>query len=283
MKNLSETKLILSVFLFSWLFWGIGIASGQPSTMFPNLIFYMLGGSGPSLVALFYVFRYFDRETRQDFWARLVDHRRLSRTAWTLCLFGIPVLILAAIAIDSLFSGQLASMPNLQMLAAQPAVIPMFVVMMLIGGALSEELGWRGILLDRLQQKWSPLLSSLILALVWWAFHLPLFFLRGTTHYEWGLFSPMFWLFLLNVLPLTACLTLAYNHTRRSILSAVLIHFSYNFALALLVPISVRAYAILAVFLFVAFVLIARLLGWSEASDSTDSVLYHQPSRMEPR
>jgi membrane protease YdiL (CAAX protease family) len=283
MKNISATKFILSVFLFSWLFWGIGIASGQPSTAFPNVIFYMLGGSGPTLVALFYVFRYFDRETRRDFWARLLGYRRLSSSAWILCLFGIPVLILAAIALDSLLSGQLAPMPNLQMLAAQPAVIPMFVLIMLIGGALSEELGWRGILLDRLQQKWSPLLASLILALVWWTFHLPLFFLRGTTHYEWGLFSPMFWLFLFNVVPLTACLTLAYNHTGRSILSAVLIHFSYNFALALLAPISVRAYAILALFLFAAAGSIARLLGWSPASDSTDSILYGQPSRIEPR
>lgn len=283
MKNISATKFILSVFAFSWLFWGIAIASRQPSTTFPNVLFYMLGGSGPTLVALFYVFRFFDREARRGFWARLFDFRRLSSTAWILCLFGIPVLILAAIALDSLFRGVLAPMPNLQMLASQPAMIPMFVLMMLVGGALSEEVGWRGILLDRLQQKWSPFLASLILALTWWMFHLPLFFLRGTTHYEWGLFSPMFWLFFLNVLPLTACLTLAYNHTGRSILSAILIHFSYNFALALLVPISVRAYAVLAVFLFMAFVLIARLRGWSDASDSIDSILYHQPSRMEPR
>jgi membrane protease YdiL (CAAX protease family) len=282
MKDISATKFILPVFAFSWLFWGLAVASGQPSTTFPNLLFYMLGGSGPTLVALFYVFRFFDREARADFWARLFDFRRLSSTAWILCLFGIPVLTLAAVALDSLFRGGLAPMPNLQMLASQPAMIPMFVLMMLVGGALSEELGWRGILLDHLQQKWSPFFASLILALTWWNFHLPLFFLRGTTHYEWGLFSPMFWLFLFNVLPLTACLTLAYNHTGRSILSAVLIHFSYNFALALLVPISVRAYAILAVFMLIASGAIARLLGWSHASNSDDSVLYHLPARMKP-
>jgi len=282
MKDISATKFILSVFAFSWLFWGTAVAGGQPSTTFPNLLFYMLGGSGPTLVALFYVFRFLDREARADFWARLFDFRRLSSTAWILCLFGIPVLTLAAIALDSLFRGGLAPMPNLQMLASQPAMIPMFVLMMLVGGALSEELGWRGILLDHLQQKWSPFFASLILALTWWIFHLPLFFLRGTTHYEWGLFSPMFWLFLFNVLPLTACLTLAYNHTGRSILSAVLIHFSYNFALALLVPISVRAYAILAVFMLIASGAIARLLGWSHASNSDDSVLYHLPAKMKP-
>jgi uncharacterized protein len=280
MKNISATKFILTVFAFSWLFWGITIAGGQPSTTFPNLLFYMLGGSGPTLVALFYIFRFFDREARADFWARLLDFHRLSSTAWILCLFGIPVLILAAIALDSLLRGELAPMPNLEMLADQPAMIPVFVLMMLVGGALSEELGWRGILLDRLQQRWRPFFASLILALTWWLFHLPLFFLPGTTHYEWGLFSPMFWLFLLNVVPLTACLTLAYNHARRSILSAVLVDFSYNFALTLLVPVSVRAFALLAIFLFLAAMAIVRLIGWSGESGSSDAALSPLPARI---
>jgi membrane protease YdiL (CAAX protease family) len=281
MKNITATKFILSVFAFSWLFWGLAIANGQPSTTFPNVLFYMLGGSGPTLVALFYVFRFFDRDARRGFWARLLDFRRLGSTAWILCLFGIPVLILAVIALDSLLRGALAPMPNVQMLASQPAVIPIFVLMMLVGGALSEELGWRGVLLDRLQQRSSPFAASLILALAWWLFHLPLFFLRGTTHYEWGLFSPMFWLFFLNVLPLTFCLTLAYNHTRRSILSAILIHFSYNFTLALLVPISVRAFALLAIFLFVAAAAMIRLIGWSGASGGSDAALYPLPAKIE--
>lgn len=280
MKNISATKFILTVFAFSWLFWGITIAGGQPITTFPNLLFYMLGGSGPTLVALFYIFRFFDREARADFWARLLDFHRLSSMAWILCLLGIPVLILAAIALDSLLRGALAPMPNLEMLADQPAMIPVFVLMMLVGGALSEELGWRGILLDRLQQRWRPFFASLILALTWWLFHLPLFFLPGTTHYEWGLFSPMFWLFLLNVVPLTACLTLAYNHARRSILSAVLVDFSYNFALTLLVPVSVRAFALLAIFLFLAAMAIVRLIGWSGESGSSDAALSPLPARI---
>ncbi len=38
---------------------------------------------------------------------------------------------------------------------------------MLILGPLSEEIGWRGYALERLQTKWNALVSGLIVGLVW--------------------------------------------------------------------------------------------------------------------
>jgi len=38
---------------------------------------------------------------------------------------------------------------------------------LLIIGPLSEEIGWRGYALDRLQTKWNALVSALIVGLVW--------------------------------------------------------------------------------------------------------------------
>jgi len=42
--------------------------------------------------------------------------------------------------------------------------------------AVGEEVGWRGWMLPKLQEKFSPLSSSIILGLVWGLWHLPLFF-----------------------------------------------------------------------------------------------------------
>ena len=39
-------------------------------------------------------------------------------------------------------------------------------------GALGEETGWRGYALPQLQRRFSPLASSLILALLWFGWHL---------------------------------------------------------------------------------------------------------------
>ena len=47
--------------------------------------------------------------------------------------------------------------------------------------ALPEESSWRAYALDRLQQRWSALGSSLILGLIWSIWHLPLHFIAGTT------------------------------------------------------------------------------------------------------
>jgi FtsH-binding integral membrane protein len=93
--------------------------------------------------------------------------------------------------------------------------------------------------------------STLVLFLIWWLWHLPMFFLPGTTQYDWGLFGSMFWLFAMNVFLLTILMTLAHNANQRSVLAAILVHFSYNMTLSLLVPYSAQTFAFITTFLAV--------------------------------
>jgi membrane protease YdiL (CAAX protease family) len=58
--------------------------------------------------------------------------------------------------------------------------IPNFFLYYFIGGPFTEEYGWRGYALDRLQSKFNALISSLILGFIWGLWHLPLFFIEGT-------------------------------------------------------------------------------------------------------
>jgi membrane protease YdiL (CAAX protease family) len=44
----------------------------------------------------------------------------------------------------------------------------------IVKGPLTEEPGWRGFALPRLLERWSPLVSSLLLGVIWFAWHLPL-------------------------------------------------------------------------------------------------------------
>lgn len=56
-----------------------------------------------------------------------------------------------------------------------PAVVLFLVVnMFLLGGA--EEIGWRGYLQPRLQERTSVLTAGVTVGVVWWLWHLPLFF-----------------------------------------------------------------------------------------------------------
>lgn len=53
-------------------------------------------------------------------------------------------------------------------------LIPALVVTTLIAGPFTEEPAWRGFYLPRLQEKYSSLVASLIIGVIWWSWHLPL-------------------------------------------------------------------------------------------------------------
>jgi membrane protease YdiL (CAAX protease family) len=98
---------------------------------------------------------------------------------------------------------------------------------LLILGPLSEEIGWRGYVLDRLQTRWSALVSSLIIGLVWSLWHLPLFLIPGTSQHEMGV---PFIGFLIKLTSSSVLYTWLYNNTRRSLWSAILLHWLYTYA-----------------------------------------------------
>lgn len=94
-----------------------------------------------------------------------------------------------------------------------------------IHGGLSEEPGWRGFALPRLQVRFSPLTSSIILGVLWAVWHAPARFggieakTLEDTLIEWVL-----------ILFVTVIMTWFYNRTERSILVTALFHASMNTA-----------------------------------------------------
>jgi membrane protease YdiL (CAAX protease family) len=95
-----------------------------------------------------------------------------------------------------------------------------------LGGPLQEEFGWRGLLLDRLQTRFSPLWSSVITGLSWGLWHLPLFFIsRQEMYYQrplWGL--------LLSTVLVSIIMTGVFNRTSGSIFIALVLHTSFNWS-----------------------------------------------------
>lgn len=93
-------------------------------------------------------------------------------------------------------------------------------------GALGEETGWRGYALPQLQRQLSPLTSSLILALLWFLWHVPQFFVIAT----YRDFNPVQYVGMLLGLTCGAVvLTWLYNRSGSSILLVVVWHGLYNF------------------------------------------------------
>ena len=114
---------------------------------------------------------------------------------------------------------------SLEFIALQ-SVIPVFFIN-LSSGPIGEELGWRGYVLNKLQEKYSPLTASIILGLVWGFWHLPLWLLSGYTGLQ--LFYYII-AFLLAVVSISVIITYFYNKSK-NILIAMWIHFWFNFLL----------------------------------------------------
>ena len=134
--------------------------------------------------------------------------------------------------------------------------IVQILVIALFFGSLSEELGWRGFALGRLQSTQNAFVSSIILGVIWFCWHLPLFFVNGTTQKLWGFGSVGFFGFFLFLMASTFIITWAYNRNRKSLLSAVLIHCISNLVLNL-VPLSGQGMFIQgAIFVIVAVLLV---------------------------
>ncbi len=98
-------------------------------------------------------------------------------------------------------------------------------------GPLGEEFGWRGFALPRLLQRRPPLAAALILGAIWWAWHLPTFFIPTLSQHQLSI--PFF---LVNSLALSVIMTWLYLRTRGDLLLMILVHVAANYCGAIGVP-----------------------------------------------
>ena len=84
-----------------------------------------------------------------------------------------------------------------------------------------EEIGWRGFLLPEFQKKYNALMSTVILTIIWWLWHIPMFFYR---------FELFFALIFMPLLMLSGSIvfTFLFNQSGGSILMVMILHVSYD-------------------------------------------------------
>lgn len=135
-------------------------------------------------------------------------------------LIGIPIIIvLGAMVVP----GAVAAFqpPSAAMLTAYPLA---FVSTVFLGGPLGEEPGWRGFALPRLQWRLNPLMSAVVLGILWALWHLPLFWSGVWTPPT----VPNIVMFILMITGLTIIMVWVFNHAGGSLLIMILTHASFN-------------------------------------------------------
>jgi hypothetical protein len=114
--------------------------------------------------------------------------------------------------------------PNFLIWKVEPLMVPVLMLILIspLGGAGGEEpFGWRGYAQPKLQEKWgkwSPLIASLIIGIVWAVWHLPEFYNPTSTQYAlgWSGFVPLLIMEITN----SIIMTWLYNKTGGSVLVA---------------------------------------------------------------
>jgi len=94
---------------------------------------------------------------------------------------------------------------------------------LILGGPLGEEPGWRGFLLPELRKSTGPFLASMIVGFAWFVWHLPLFWVPGAAQQE----IPMAQ-FALALLAYSFILTWLFESSTRSTFVAIVFHTSAN-------------------------------------------------------
>lgn len=117
-----------------------------------------------------------------------------------------------------------------------------------------EEVGWRGFALPQLQKRYTALIATLIVGILWGLWHLPLFFWAGNPMSEYP-FLPWF----IGTVAGSFIYTWLYNSTKGSLLLITLFHIARNTFGVVVTGVSITVLAML--YALIAVVLVVMLGG----------------------
>jgi uncharacterized protein len=192
------------------------------------LILFVIGGFVPSIVGLVMTSVFEGRKGLKSLLKSAINIKIGYHVFWVIIGY---VLLLGALQI-LLYTLLAGKFDFSQFLKQLPSIIPLLIL-----GPLSEEFGWRGFLLKRLNKEYSTIIASIFIGVIWSLWHLPLFYMNGTSQHEFGIpFIP----FLISVTSSAIVYTYVYNRSKESLFSAILLHWLGTYILQVIVSTILR-------------------------------------------
>lgn len=209
-QNKFPLSFFLIAYLFTWIFQIPVVLDSQKiiSLPFPPQIFLLISIFGPFVSAFFLTWR--EKKTA-GIW-QLFKKGFDFRFSWSVYLFVAFVPLLMTFFAFLITGGNKFN-------ADVFSLIGTFVIYFFLGGSFGEEFGWRGFALPRMLQNYNPLIAALILGILWSIWHVPLFWLVGTSQF----YTPI-WLYFIYVTALTFQYTWVFQRTNGNLLACLLLH-----------------------------------------------------------
>ena len=200
------------VFAFSIPFWLVGTTGQQ---LLPGLPASSLMFICPAAAALICVYRENKTAGLTELLKRSFDFKRIRAKIWyapiVLLMPGVMVLSYGLMRL----MGEPLPAPQFTALAALAMLVTFFVA------ALGEELGWSGYIIEPMQGRWNALEASILLGLVWAAWHI-VPYLQAHRSGTWIAWQCLF------TVAARVLLVWLYNNTGKSVFAATVCHAMSN-------------------------------------------------------
>ncbi len=216
-KNNQIFSFIIFTYLFSWVLWSYLIFTQNINNSTQWLI--IIGGFGPVFGALITIYFTNDKKQIIMWFKNIIKTKPNLKSILFALTYPLIVAFMVYIIINSFQLNNLIREVNTQWY-----LYPLnLLTIMLLGGG-QEEFGWRGFLLPKLLNKFNPFISSIVIGLIWYIWHIPLYFIKASPQAN----LPFGW-YLLNILALSMILTFLQNKIgNKSIIPAVILHGGVN-------------------------------------------------------
>jgi membrane protease YdiL (CAAX protease family) len=222
-KKRSVATFFLLVILLSIPIWFMDAVAEQflPGEMPTDLPISSLMACAPIIAAVILVRRDEGSEGVKALLRRAFDYRKIKGKIWYVpILFFWPAMMVLEYGLMKLRGVPLPDprLPGLML----PLSFAVFFI-----AALSEEVGWQGYAMDPLQDRWNALAASIIVGIVWAAWHVIPFIQMGRTP-TWIAWHGT------GMVAARILTVWIYNNTGKSVFAAILFHAMNNVATVLL-------------------------------------------------
>lgn len=213
-KNKFPFTYFLIAYIFTWTFQIPVVLESQKiiSLPFPPQILLLISIFGPFFSAFFLTWRESGFSSAWQLFKKGFNFRM----PWYVYLFVAFVPLWTAFSAYLISGGNKFNLDVLSLLGT-------FVIYFFLGGSFGEEFGWRGFALARLLKNNNPLPATLILGIFWAGWHLPLFWMVGTSQF----YTPI-WLYFIYVTALAFQYTWVFLHTNGNVFACLLLHTFIN-------------------------------------------------------
>ena len=209
------------VFGASWVLWVPLVLAQRGVFQLPvaSSLLVFAGGFVPSLTAFALTARRAGSAgVRALLWRAL--RWRVNPAWYAVAILAPFALMVAAIGLHIALGGRPPAFPAPTL---WPFVLLNYAAVIVLGGALGEEFGWRGYALPLLQARLGALVAGIAVGAVWGLWHLPLFLVGGTPQH-----SLPFGIYLVQAVALSVVFAWVYNASGGSLFVVLLLHASLD-------------------------------------------------------